>query len=31
MVGSKAAFETYNDAAGEDDKLEVIDPFAQEQ
>lgn len=29
VVGSKTAFETYNAAAGED-KLEVIDPFAQE-
>lgn len=30
VVGSKAAFETYNEAASEDDKLDVVDPFSQE-
>ncbi|CAM9548824.1 unnamed protein product, partial [Ectocarpus fasciculatus] len=30
VVGSKAAFETFNEAAGDEGKIEVIDPFAQE-
>lgn len=30
VVGSKAAFETYNAEAGDEDKLDVVDPFAQE-
>ncbi|CAN0127407.1 unnamed protein product [Ectocarpus sp. 6 AP-2014] len=30
VVGSKAAFETFNEAASDDGKIEVIDPFAQE-
>lgn len=28
VVGSKAAFEAYNAEAGEDEKIEVIDPFS---
>lgn len=30
VVGSKAAFEAYNSEAGDEGKLDVIDPFAQE-
>lgn len=30
VVGSRAAFETYNKDAPEGAELEVIDPFAQE-
>ena len=30
VVGSKAAFETYNSEAGDADKLNIVDPFSQE-